>query len=53
MASSEILYSSMFQPLIKKISEEIIFINFNKTFNNLILLHSQFCPFVDNVNKFV
>ncbi len=53
MASSEILYSSMFQPLIKKINKEIIFINFNKSFNNFILLYSQFYPFVDNVNKFV
>ena len=53
MQINKTLYSSMFQPLIKKISKEINFINFNKSFNNLILLYSQLCPFVDNVNKFV
>ena len=53
MTSSESLYSSLFQPLNKKINKENIFINFNKSFQNLILMYSQLCPIVDNVKKFV
>ena len=53
MTSPETLYSSIFQPFIKKISKENIFNNFNKSLHNLILKCSQLCPIVDNVKKFV
>ncbi len=53
MTSSETLYSSMFQSLIKKISKENIFNNFNKSLHHLILKCSQLGTIVDNVKKFV